>query len=142
MGQRFVLHLYGASAVGGRRFIHRGHHYDVVARPMDFRSWPLHHMYALDSGKLLRRRGVYAHDFGMSVRAADHLAVEHSWPVDVVGVLGASGNLVGAIDARDAFADERSFFWRGPIIVRLVVCHTQAPFVALAACMTAARIPA
>ena len=60
----------------------------------------------LDAGQRQRLRGVDALDDGVGVRAALDAAVEHAGQADVGAVLGAAGDLVGAVGPDRAGADD------------------------------------
>ena len=60
---------------------------------------------SVHAGQALGGRGVDAHDTSVGVRAAEHLAPQAAFGSEVGGVTEVPTHLVGALDARGAFAD-------------------------------------
>ncbi len=135
--QWLVFDLDGAQRITGRLLIHRGHYHNVITGPVDLRPRILDNVDGLDSRHGLGYRGIDAHHLGVGERTAQHLAIKHSRRMHVVGVLGAAGSLIRAIEPRNALADQAAFARFGPVIIR----H-HAPFpIFMAASTTAARTP-
>ena len=66
----------------------------------------------MDAGKGEGTAGVDATDAGVGVGAAEDFAVQHAGQVDVGGITGAAHDLVGAVVAYGASADDAVVFFR------------------------------
>src|SRR5262249_44507861 len=121
-GHRLVLHLPRARGVDGVFFGVRDDSRDFVALVHDDRRlWILQiavNQRRLEAGHALGRREIDRHDAGVRVRRADDARVEHARTRDVEGVLRASADLVGAVEALDARADDGLRRGR-PVVLRI-----------------------
>ena len=117
MREFLILHLNSTGGIFGGGFVNGCDPDDFVAGPWDGRAGLLHNFDRLYTRHLLRRTGVDADDFAVRVRRAHHFAVEHTGPLDVVGIAGLAGDFLGRIHSRGSFADKGPVCRIRPLIV-------------------------
>ena len=86
-------------------FVDSGHGNDLISGPVNVCARSLHDVYGFDAGHLFCRAGIDTHELGVRIGATQDFAVQHAGTMDIVGVLGRSGNFGGRIHASGAFAD-------------------------------------
>src|SRR6516162_3655579 len=116
-----VLHLDLADGILRYFLGLGGYSGDFVPLPLYFFADVLNDPHRLHAGQGLSGREVDGLDRGVGIRAAQYLGEEHPRPIDVVGVLGATARLGGAINPADALADQSSLTGGRPIV--FTGCH-------------------
>src|SRR5215510_16554925 len=122
MRQLLVHHFDGAGRVFSLAFGFSDDGENLVARPMDLLAGLLSDLDGFHARHLLGDARVYADDPGMRVWRAHDLTEKHSGAVDVESVFRPAGDLVRAVDARDALADVSAFVFFGPFVLSHCSC--------------------
>src|SRR5439155_31512 len=94
----------------------RGNRYQFVAFPLWLLSHTLDHAKAFHTRHLFRFGSIERRDLRVRVRAAQDFAEEHTGPIDVVRIFGATARLLRAINALDALAYQRPLAGLRPIV--------------------------
>ena len=118
MGEDVVFDFNEAGGVARNLFGDGGNGENFLTFPLQFATGLDDPIDALEAFERLGGAIVYGFDFGVGVGGAYEDAEDEVFAIEIRGVFGAAGSLVGSIEAADALADDLAgFHWR-PAVIR------------------------